>query len=273
MPSLLTEACPAEPGAAAPADRSWTLLVEPDGRCGAEQMAVDEALLDAADRTGRAFLRLYRFAPPCLSLGRHESAARRYDRAAIARLGIDVVRRPTGGRAVWHEHALTYAVAAPLARFGSPRTAYRAIHARLAAALALLGARPTLAPERPRPAPGEPGTRLAGSCFARAAGGEVLVGGRKVVGSAQALRGRALLQHGAILLAGSQDVARAVGRAPQGPDGATTLAAALGRPVAFGEVADAIARAWGEPLAAGTGPEPEPERTARFRDAAWTWRR
>jgi lipoate-protein ligase A len=94
-----------------------------------------------------------------------------------------------------------------------------------------------------------------------------------VVGSAQALRGRALLQHGAILLAGSQDVARAVGRAPQGPDGATTLAAALGRPVAFGEVADAIARAWGEPLAAGTGPEPEPERTARFRDAAWTWRR
>jgi lipoate-protein ligase A len=273
MPSLLTEARPAEPGAAARAGGPWTLVVEPEARAGAEQMAVDEALLDAADRTGRAWLRLYRFAPPCLSLGRHESAARRYDRAAIARLGIDVVRRPTGGRAVWHEHALTYAVAAPLARFGSPRAAYRAIHARLAAALALLGARPTLAPARPRPAPGAPGTGIAGACFARAVGGEILVGGRKLVGSAQALRGRALLQHGALLLAGSQDVVRAVSRAPRGPDGATTLSAALGRAVTFREVADAIARAWGEPLAPGPSPEPEPERTARFRDPAWTWRR
>src|SRR3989454_7840214 len=43
---------------------------------------------------------LYRFDPPCLSFGRHEPARSRYDRAAIARLGIDVVRRPTGGRAV-----------------------------------------------------------------------------------------------------------------------------------------------------------------------------
>ncbi len=77
-------------------------------------MATDAALLDEADRSGRAFLRLYRWSPPCLSFGRHEPAATRYDRVAIARLGIDVVRRPTGGRAVWHEHEVTYAVAAPV---------------------------------------------------------------------------------------------------------------------------------------------------------------
>src|SRR5438874_10713974 len=81
-------------------------------------MAVDEALLDESDRTGGAFLRLYRFSPPCLSLGRNEPARARYDRAAITRLGITVVRRPTGGRAVWHEHEVTYAVAAPLAALG-----------------------------------------------------------------------------------------------------------------------------------------------------------
>jgi len=77
-------------------------------------MAVDVALLERADRMGEAFLRLYRFDPPCLSLGRNEAAGG-YDRAAIARRGVDVVRRPTGGAAVWHEHELTYAVAAPIA--------------------------------------------------------------------------------------------------------------------------------------------------------------
>src|SRR5947208_2060187 len=75
----------------------WELLVDPGGRPGAENMAIDAGLLARADRTGSAFLRLYRFQPPCLSLGRNEPAAARYDRAAIARRGLDVVRRPSGG--------------------------------------------------------------------------------------------------------------------------------------------------------------------------------
>ncbi|HEX4627493.1 MAG TPA: hypothetical protein VH137_01790, partial [Gemmatimonadales bacterium] len=70
---------------------------------GAENMAIDATLRAEARRTGGAFLRLNAFSPPCLSIGRHEPAVRRYDRAAIARAGIAVVRRPTGGRAVWHE--------------------------------------------------------------------------------------------------------------------------------------------------------------------------
>jgi len=60
--------------------------------------------------------------------------------AEIARRGLDAVRRPTGGRAVWHEHEVTYAVAAPLAAFGSLRNAYHTIHERIAAALRSLGA-------------------------------------------------------------------------------------------------------------------------------------
>jgi hypothetical protein len=148
----------AEPGAAAGRSGApgsvtavrWELLVEPHGRSGAENMAIDVELLGRADRTGEAFLRFYRFDPPCLSLGRNEAAGG-YDRAAIARLGVDVLRRPTGGRAVWHEHELTYAVAAPVAAFGSPRRAYRAIHERIAAALRGLGADATLAVHRPSP--------------------------------------------------------------------------------------------------------------------------
>src|SRR5947207_13266649 len=118
----------------------WHLLVQPKGRPGAENMALDQGLLEEADRTGRALLRLYRFDPPCLSLGRNEPAATRYDRAAIARRRLDVVRRPTGGRAVWHEHEVTYAVAAPITTFGGLRPAYYTLHTRPAAALRRLGA-------------------------------------------------------------------------------------------------------------------------------------
>src|SRR5437867_1021526 len=138
-----------------PSQLRWELILEPGGHTGAENMALDMALLGEVERTGRAFLRLYRFDPPCLSFGRHEPARSRYDHAGLARLGIDVVRRPTGGRAVWHEHEVTYAVAAPVAAFGERgstlRDSYRAIHARLAAALRTLGVPATLAPDRPRP--------------------------------------------------------------------------------------------------------------------------
>src|SRR3989454_888690 len=152
------------------------LSLDAAGRSGAENMAIDAALLDRANGTGLSFLRLYRFDPPCLSLGRNEPAAR-YDHTEIARRGLDVVRRPTGGRAVWHEHEVTYAVAAPVAAFGSLRHAYHTIHERIAAALRSLGADATLAPHQSPPA-----SRVdqPTSCFATPVGGEVLVAGRKL---------------------------------------------------------------------------------------------
>ncbi|HEX9283727.1 MAG TPA: hypothetical protein VF882_08055, partial [Gemmatimonadales bacterium] len=224
----------------------WHLMLDPAGRSGPENMAIDAELLAEASRTGRAFLRLYRFDPPCLSFGRHEPARDRYDRAAIARLGIDVVRRPTGGRAVWHEHEVTYAVAAPMDAFGGLRESYRAIHRRIAAALRALGADAVLAPDRPRP----PSTAIdrPSCCFAAPVGGEVLVRGRKLVGSAQVRDGTAFLQHGSILLDGSQEMVRRVSREQGAGSGEATLSAVLGRPVSFDEVAAAIVAAWGEEL-------------------------
>ncbi len=228
---------------------AFQLSLDAAGRSGAENMAIDASLLDRANGTGRSFLRLYRFDPPCLSLGRNEPAAR-YDPAAIARRGLDVVRRPTGGRAVWHEHEVTYAVAAPVAAFGSLRHAYQIIHERIARALRTLGADATLAPHQP-PVSSPVDQRT--SCFATPVGGEVLAGGRKLVGSAQVRKGSAFLQHGSILLDGSQEVVAAVSRKPQVASAATTLSAELGHPVSFDEVADAVLEA--------------------FYDPAWTWRR
>src|SRR3989442_15321235 len=258
---------------------SFHLSICPSALSGAENMAWDQALLDEAERTGRASLRLYRFKPPCISFGRNEPARERYDPDAIARLGCDVVRRPTGGRAVWHEHEVTYAVAAPGAAFGSLRDAYREIHQRLAAALRALGADATLAPDRlPRPSTA---VHRWHACFAAPSGGEVLVHGRKVIGSAQVRQGGALLQHGSILLAGSQHVIGAVSRRPQGAGGETTLSAELGRSVTFDEVADAVIEAFrgcggaqhAAPLHFGPLHRPSPPSTSRFTDPAWTWRR
>ncbi len=117
----------------------WTLLVDPSGRPGWHNMAVDQALLDLAAGEGRAFLRIYRWEPFCLSFGRNEPALKRYDRAAIERLGLDTVRRPTGGRAVWHADEVTYAVAAPIHTFGTLAETYQRIHETLAEALQSLG--------------------------------------------------------------------------------------------------------------------------------------
>jgi lipoate-protein ligase A len=181
-------------------------------------MAADEALLDRVLRSGCAFLRLYRWNPPTLSVGRNQS---------WTRTDVPVVRRPTGGKAVWHEHEVTYAVAAPIDLFGSLRSAYCEIHTRVAAALR---AEVTLAPYRPTVRPSDGPT----SCFANPVGGEVLANGRKLVGSAQVRRGNAFLQHGSILLDGNQ------------PGGAleTTLTAALRRSVSFDDVAAAIITTW-----------------------------
>jgi lipoate-protein ligase A len=188
-------------------------------------MAADEALLARVVRSGGAFLRLYRWDPPTLSIGRNQSIE------PLVRDGFPVVRRPTGGQAVWHDDEVTYAVAAPISVFGSLRKAYGEIHRRLAIALRTLGVETTLATALP---PVGPSARPA-SCFAAPVGGEILVRGRKLVGSAQMRRGEAFLQHGSILLDSTQRSAF---------NGGTTLRDVLGRGVTFREIAEAIINTW-----------------------------
>jgi lipoate-protein ligase A len=189
-------------------------------------MRIDEALLDEVVTSGNAFLRLYRWDPPTLSLGRNQP---------ITHVGVPIVRRPTGGKAVWHEHEVTYAVAAPIGLFGSLRNAYCEIHTRIATALQSLGVDASLAPNRATVRLSDGPT----SCFAVPVGGEIVVNGRKLVGSAQVRRGDAFLQHGSILLDGSQQRVSAETRE-------TTLRAVLGRAVTFHELTAAIVANWEE---------------------------
>jgi lipoyl(octanoyl) transferase len=259
----------------------WYLWVD-GGHPGWANMAIDQALLDRAERLGENWLRLYTWQPHCLSFGRHEPATRRYDLERIAALDIDTVRRPTGGRAVWHGHELTYAVAAPSPRFGTLQEAYLEIHDMIAHGLERLGIDALLA-SRCRSVPLD-----AGACFSQPAGGEVLVSGRKVVGSAQLRQGGALLQHGSILLADNQRMVRELMTGPgladalsSPQDTAGTDSPLLGRLVTLTELAEGIAHAaaarwrcaWNRVTAAGEVIEAASRHYARFRSPAWTWSR
>lgn len=252
----------------------WTLFVDIP-RPGWENMAVDAALLDRTLATGEAFLRCYRWEPHCLSFGRHEPALRRYDTARIRALGLSSVRRPTGGRAVWHARELTYAVTAPLSTFGGMREAYAAIHALLAAALGTMGVQALLAP-RSSLTPG----LGSGPCFATPVGGEVLVRERKVVGSAQLRSGDAFLQHGSLLLADDQGLVGELAGLTPHPAGAGR-AGPLGIEPSFEEAAEAVlataeslleGAVREEGLPAGIAELATPH-AARFRSDAWTWQR
>jgi len=254
----------------------WTLLIEPVGRPGWHNMAVDQALLDLAAGEGHAFLRIYRWKPFCLSFGRNEPALKRYDRAAIEQRGLDTVRRPTGGRAVWHAEELTYAVAAPISTFGSLPQTYQQIHEALAAALRALDFPAALAP-----APGRGSALDAGACFASPAGGEVMLAGKKVVGSAQLREGGAFVQHGSILLSGSQQLVTDVTLGAPPPDGSVALSTVRGGPVEFAEVASAVSEAargwpgeWDEKESNPAAVQEAIQRHAeRFHSDDWTWRR
>jgi lipoyl(octanoyl) transferase len=242
-------------------------------------MAVDLGLLDRAE-LGEGWFRLYTWNPYCLSFGRHEPAFRRYDRARIEELGLDTVRRPTGGRAVWHAHELTYAVAAPHRWFGSLQEAYQAIHTLLAGALCSLGVPAALALRGPTAA------LDSGPCFARPAGGEVLVGQRKIIGSAQLRRGPALLQHGSILLQNDQRLIEGLLRDshPQlhsSTSGSFSLTDDTGRALLPQEIAatlsDQVRDGWPGDWDRLRDPSPiiraAAEHFELFQSSAWTWSR
>lgn len=229
----------------------WRLVLDGD-LPGALDMSRDWVLLEgAAAGTASPTLRLYGWRPPCLSLGRHQgtdAADLEFCRAA----GIDVVRRPTGGRAVLHHLELTYAVAAPLGRGPLPsalQEAYRLICTGLVAACAALGVATELTG-------GDvnlvlPGPRSVVPCFKAPAGGEVVVAGRKLIGSAMRTHGGAVLQHGAILLdwdadfqAGSMGLDDDSGLRPF----VTTLREQLGREPGRGELENAVTRGFSTAL-------------------------
>ncbi len=244
---------------------------DPVPRDGWVQMAIDRAMVDLARATGATLFRLYQWRVDTVSFGANEAATRSWDRDALARDGVPCVRRPTGGRAVWHgRDDLTYAWAGPSGGPTGTRQRYRDLHRQLARAIDR-GAAPVALAGRPsRPADLSPG-----ACFDLAVGGEILVGERKVVGSAQKVMGSILLQHGAIAISAVTELDRY--RLGSSPAARTSQDSRL--PEAP-QLAERILATWRED---GSTPAPAElterlltasvEYGSQFRDPAWTWRR
>jgi lipoate-protein ligase A len=211
-------------------------------------MAADEALLESVAAGAPPALRLYRWVPPALSLGRFQPDDD-VDRDACARLGVDVVRRPTGGQGLVHGGDLTYAVAMPQppGAAGGVDAVYAWLAGALITGLARIGVAAAIARHDGPAGP---------VCFAGQQGADLRVGDRKVCGSAQVRRDGAVLQHGSILLTrlpfDETDVLRARPGAPavtrrQLRDATVTLEE-LGAPTDPRVVADALVEGFAHAL-------------------------
>ena len=265
---------------ASTSDLSWRLLLDPPA-AGAWNMAVDEVLLDGvAAGAAPPTLRFYAWAPACLSLGYFQPFDV-VDVGGCRRLGVDVVRRPTGGRAILHDRELTYSVALPLRLLGNDGAvlpSYHRLSVALERGLKRLGVPVVLAPETGARPPVDHGP----VCFDRPSAHEILLGGRKLVGSAQVRRATAFLQHGSILIEPRIDRLLACLRLPDpGPgrieDGVAGLAEAgdFEPSAVAGRLADAFAAEFGARLTPGSlNPDEwraaETLVTSKYQRVAWT---
>lgn len=174
-------------------------------------MAVDEAILETAS-SGAALptVRLYAWSPPCLSLGYAQPNAD-VDTAVLKNRGWDIVRRPTGGRAILHTDELTYSVCGPDTEprlAGSVLESYRTLSQALLAALHSLGIpaeahdKVSTATPNLQTAQTAVNTEQNPVCFEVPSNYEIIVGGKKLVGSAQRRSRGGVLQHGSLPLYG-----------------------------------------------------------------------
>lgn len=202
---------------------------------GATNMAIDEAISRAV-QSGVVLptLRFFGWQPACLSLGQAQPGAD-VDREACRRDGVDVVRRPTGGRAILHTDELTYSVVAPDDEprvVGTIVESYKRLSEGLLNGLMLMGV-PTQQAERPDNHDSDQGP----VCFEVPSNYEIVFGGKKLVGSAQMRKAGVVLQHGTLPLHG--DIARISRYLVSRPEPdrvqqrATTVEAAIGRVIDF----------------------------------------
>ena len=188
-------------------DTTWRLIITPPAE-GSWNMALDEALqISIGQHQEKPVLRLFSWEPPCVSLGYAQPIAD-IDLDALVSSGYGIVRRPTGGRAVLHIDELTYSIIAPDDEprvKGSIIESYRRLASALLHALHLLGVDARADNQYALP---QDAMKNAPVCFEVPSNYEIVVGEKKIIGSAQARRHRAVLQHGSLPLYG--DITRIV---------------------------------------------------------------
>ena len=217
-------------------------------------MALDEAVTRKVAR-GMAppTVRVYGWEPAAVSIGYAQCAQQAIDLRKCARQGIPVVRRLTGGRAVLHQREVTYSVIAGRRQWDPSATVtgiYKHIGLALVAGLRTLGIEAELSRPRPERAASPRRSGEIQPCFSSVGRYEVMVEGRKLVGSAQRWLGEAVLQHGSVLLGAEHSRLAELLPGEQARSGSpearrlsaktVSLGDLLSRPVAHTEVARAL---------------------------------
>jgi len=206
----------------------------------AENMAIDEELLMRAGKADALpVLRFYSWSPSAVSLGRFQDAERSVNAEACRCQGIDIVRRITGGRAVLHRDELTYSIIARSDSDLFPNDVlgtYKVIAAGLLAGLRGLGIDAEMVSRSGRHAGMVKSGTQEPACFSSPSWYEILVRGRKIIGSAQRRVGGAFLQHGSILIGYDPSLEAEVIPGGGVQDAVTCIKAELGKDVGIAEV-------------------------------------
>jgi lipoate-protein ligase A len=159
-------------------------------------MAIDHFLSEKCQQNDQPILRFYGWKPHCVSIGFHQKPDL-LDLGKLKQKGIDVVRRPTGGRAIFHADELTYSIICPR-KLIHHKELYRFIHNLFADSLNDLGYPVGLKTDN---------EKLGGlthkaedfHCFTKSAQTEIQIRGKKLIGSAQKIYDKTILQHGSLL--------------------------------------------------------------------------
>ena len=237
---------------------TWRLVISPAAHHGAMNMALDEAILFSVGK-GLVLptLRLYSWETPCLSLGFAQSASD-VDMDRLSEFNWELVRRPTGGKAILHCDELTYAVIAPKDEprvTGSVLTSYLRISKGLLKALSILGAAAHAKENhgiQQNPKTNGP------VCFEVPSNYEITICGKKIIGSAQARRNDGVLQHGTLPLFGDltritrvlkfEDPISQANASKKLLEHATTLETTLGQIVTWESACDAFVNGFSNEL-------------------------
>ncbi|MGK5092060.1 lipoate--protein ligase family protein [Deltaproteobacteria bacterium TL4] len=172
----------------------WRLLQDLD-KSGSFNMAADQVLLEQFHPGNPPTFRLYTWNRLTLSIGKNQNLDDDIDGDWCQANGIEIIRRATGGKAVLHGKDLTYALIGDTRdpRFsGGIMNTYKFISQGFVDFFEALGLAPQIQPYSPRPSQATP------VCFARPSAFELLIDGKKIIGSAQRQTANAFLQHGTI---------------------------------------------------------------------------
>jgi len=242
-------------------------LIKDSYHTGFMNMAIDEAIM-IAHREGLAppTIRFYQWSPPAVSLGYFQDLKKEIDVDACKNLGIDIVRRPTGGKAVLHDKELTYSFIIkenhPLVNNSILET-YKKISGGMIRGLSYLGITAELVPLREKSKGGsltkgeESEIHHSGFksiCFSVPSQYEVQVEAKKIVGSAQVRKREIVLQHGSLLIELEKDKLFSVFNFPsvqirerlKTRFNATSLEEILKRKINFSELSEILPRGFEE---------------------------